>query len=155
MPTSTLPSTPASQPACFRRQSCPQTSNACRNVYCLAPIFSGTGLTGPPKKILPPQTSVYLSAAPQKPRPSNPECLTFNHGSALPSKGCLAPPVPPCPAAPPATAVAEGALARGGREGAGVRAASGQGAPSCLSPPWLPPPFPPPRQCSPWFGATN
>ena len=66
--TSTSPSTSASQPACFRRQSCPQTSNVSSlspNVYCLAPILSGTGLTSPPTKVLPP-----------KPRPIPPPLRT-------------------------------------------------------------------------------
>ena len=57
--------------------------------------------------------------------------------------------------APPATAAAEGTSARGGWEGAGLRAASGRGALSYLSPPWIPSPFPPPHQSqsSPWYGA--
>ena len=75
MPTSTLSSTSASQPASFRCQSCHQTSNVCQNVYCLAPIFSSTGLTSA-KEDPPPQTSVYLSAASQNPRPSNCRSLT-------------------------------------------------------------------------------
>ena len=56
-----------------------------------------------------------------------------SHESAPPPRGRLEPPAPLCSTAPPATAVA-GAPEHGGREGAAVWMASGQGALCCLIP---------------------
>ena len=124
---------PPNLPA-FAVKAVPKHQNAYPNVYCLAPIFSGTGLTGPPTKILPP-----------KPRPIPPPLRTncappimiayFYHGNAQPSRGRLAPPAPPCLPGESAPSVEAPAPAHDGREGARLLAASGRGALSHLSPP--------------------
>ena len=80
-----------------------------------------------------------------------------SHGNVPPPKEHPAPPAPPCPTVPPgvpADAAAE-PPARGGREGAVVWVASGQGALRHLIPLCFPPPLPPPRPYSPKSAATN
>ena len=59
----------------------------------------------------------------------------LSHGSALPARGRLAPPAPPCLPGASAPSVEAPAPAHDGREGAGLLAASGRGALSHLSPP--------------------